>query len=153
MDFTESFRSGGSSRQNIWGLVLHPESWILASVWKSVWLPPSHSASIPEELVLLFFFFHSPSPPTLTQMFEAICRAALSCVYNKEVLVWTGRSSARWRSDRCRRRAGGHHAVDVGAERCQLCLRPASESMQSNVSAFSILSQLSTCCVQPVALL
>lgn len=28
-------------------------------------------------------------------MFEAICRAALSCVYNKEVLVWMGRRGQR----------------------------------------------------------
>lgn len=170
MDFTKSIRSDDSPRQNIWGLVLHPVSWILTSVWKSVWLPPSHSASVPEELVLLFFFSPPPSPHTLTQMLEAICRAALSCVYNKEVLVWTGRR----RSDGCRWRAGGHRAVDAGAERCQICLWPASESMQANVSAFSIillfstshhlkkkkleihqtfLSHASGCCVQPVALL
>lgn len=29
-----------------------------------------------------------------TQMFEAVCCAALSCVYNKEVLVWRRRENS-----------------------------------------------------------
>lgn len=45
-------------------------------------------------------------PPT-TQMFEAICRAALSCVYNKEVLVWKGRRGQR---------GGGAIAAEGGPE-------------------------------------
>lgn len=88
----------------------------------------------PRGISFVVFF----SSPPLTQMFEAICCAALSCVYNKEVLVWTGRSSARWRSDRCPRRAGGHRAVEVSVERCQVCHWPARESMQGNVFAFYI---------------
>lgn len=41
------------------------------SVWETVWLPPSQRN--------LF---------STSQMFRAVCCAVLSCVYNKEVLVW-----------------------------------------------------------------
>lgn len=93
----------------------------------------------PRGISLGFWVFFVFLPTPLTQMFEAICRAAHSCVYNKEVLVWTGRGgeerAARQRSDRCEWRSGGHRTVEVGAERCQFCLWPGNQSMQADVFA------------------
>lgn len=63
----------------------------------------AHSASIPEDL-----FSH-------TQMFGAVCCAALSCVYNKEVLVWRRREGSEVGELVLLRRGGGHCAVGVKA--------------------------------------
>lgn len=58
-----------------------------------------------------------------TQMFSVVCCAALSCVYNKEVLVWRWRKAVRWGSE-CRWGGGVHCTVGVNTEWCQLSLGP-----------------------------
>lgn len=93
-------------------------------------------------------FFGGFSPPLslplspTTQMFEAICRAALSCVYNKEVLVWKGRRGQR---------GGGATAAEGGPEVTALLMRRLNgasaasglrhESMQPH--AFTLFSSSS----------
>lgn len=58
------------------------------------------------------------------QMFAAICCAALSCVYNKEVLVWRRREGSEVEEWVLLRRGGGHCAVGVNTGWCQLSLWP-----------------------------
>lgn len=70
-----------------------------------------------------------------TQMFSVVCCAALSCVYNKEVLVWRWRKAVRWGSE-CRWGGGSLHCW------CKHWMMPAlpRASNKSILHRFSLFS-------------
>lgn len=82
---------------------------VCLSVWQTVWL------TLPTSQRILFF---------TTQMFGAVCCAALSCVYNKEVLVCRRRDGNKVGEWVLLRRGGGHCTVGINTGWCQLSLWP-----------------------------
>lgn len=70
------------------------------------------------------------------QMFRAVCCTALSCVYNKEVLVWRRREGSEVGEYAPLRRGGGHCAVGVNTEGCQLS--PGPPTSQYSISSFPL---------------
>lgn len=72
-----------------------------------------------------------------TQMFGVVCCAALSCVYNKEVLVWRRREGSEVGEWVLLRRGGGHCAVGVNTGWCQLSLGPPTSQYSIPFFLFS----------------
>ena len=106
--------------QGLWrkslGFVPHPDLGpsVRLSAWQTVWPPLiSFMLVLPPSQRILF---------STAQMFEAVRCAALSCVYNKEVLVWRRREGSEVGEWMLLRRGGGHRAVGVNTGWCQLSL-------------------------------
>lgn len=87
-------------------------------------LAASASLSLPSQRILF----------STAQMFRAVCCTALSCVYNKEVLVWRRREGSEVGEYAPLRRGGGHCAVGVNTEGCQLS--PGPPTSQYSISSF-----------------
>lgn len=109
-DFTASFRSD-SAPGEISGALYSIQIWILLSVCLS---------GRPSGCLRLIPLPSQRNLFSTTQMFRAICCATLSCVYNKEVSVWRRGEGSEVEERVLLRRGGGHCAVDVNTERCQL---------------------------------
>lgn len=90
--------------------------------------------------LFIYFFAHAFIPKDFvfnyTQMFRPIYTTALSCVYNKEVLVWRSEGSEveEWV---LLKRGWGHSAVGVNTGWCQFSLWP--QTTQCNMLVFSLI--------------
>lgn len=123
-DFTTSFRTD-STPGEIFGALYSFQIWILLSVCLSGRLSGRlHLIPLPSQRNLF----------STTQMFRAMCCAALSCVYNKEVSVWRRGEGSEVEERVLLRRGGGRCAVDVNTERCQLS--PWPPTSRCNMAVF-----------------